>query len=168
MVMLRSRRRRTANFVCALAAAGATSVLVTMPATAAPRSAIVLASSDTTRGTALVERFFDLLQDGNVKGLKALLSSGFQLQGADGGYLDKQEFVADPPDVESYDLSNVKVTRAGDVLVVRYDVQAVVTIDGVSQSRDPAPRLSVFVHGKRGWQLVAHANFNVPAEEPAQ
>jgi hypothetical protein len=154
--------------VCALVVVGAAGLAVAPPATAVTHTSRSAASSDTTRGTALVERFFDLLRDGDTKGLKTLLSAGFQLQGADGGYLDKQEFVADPPDVESYDLSNVKVTRAGDVLVVRYDVQAVVTIDGVSQSRDPAPRLSVFVRGKRDWQLVAHANFNVPAEEPSQ
>ena len=60
------------------------------------------------------------------------------------------------------------MTRTGKVIVVRYDVAAVVTINGVQQSRDPAPRLSVFVEGKKGWQMVAHANFNVAAQEPQQ
>jgi hypothetical protein len=53
------------------------------------------------------------------------------------------------------------VTRAGKVIVTRYEVAAVVTINGGPQSRAPAPRLSVFNKGKHGWQMVAHANFNV-------
>ncbi len=87
------------------------------------------AADDTAKGTKLVERFFDLLVDGNTAGMEKFLSPAFQLQGADGGFLDKEEFIADPP---------------------------------------PAPRLSVFTKGKRGWRIVAHANFNVPAEEPQQ
>ena len=55
----------------------------------------------------------------------------------------------------------MRVTRSGKVIVVRYDIAAVVTISGVQQSRAPAPRLSVFAEGKKGWQLIAHANFNV-------
>jgi hypothetical protein len=42
------------------------------------------------------------------------------------------------------------------------------TINGQQQSNDPAPRLSVFEKGSKGWQIVAHANFNVPAEAPTQ
>ena len=53
------------------------------------------------------------------------------------------------------------MTRSGKVIVVRFDIAAVVTISGVQQSRAPAPRLSVFAEGKKGWQLIAHANFNV-------
>jgi Domain of unknown function (DUF4440) len=131
----------------------------------APRGA---PAEPTAKGTALVTRFFDQLESGDTAKLERLLSPAFQLQGADGGYLDKEEFLADPPSVESFEISNVQATRVGKVIVVRYDVEAVVTIDGVPQERAPAPRLSVFVQGKQGWQLVAHANFNVPVEEPQQ
>jgi hypothetical protein len=118
---------------------------------------------DTAQGTRLVERFFDLLKNGDAAGLEKFLSPAFQLQGADGGFLTKEEFVAKPSKVQSYQLSTVRVTRSGRVIVVRYDIAAVVTINGVPQSRAPAPRLSVFADGKKGWQLIAHANFNVPA-----
>ena len=53
------------------------------------------------------------------------------------------------------------------MIVARYDLVADVTIDGVKQSTNPAPRLAVFVKAKDGWQIVAYANFNVPAAEPA-
>jgi hypothetical protein len=124
--------------------------------------------ADTAKGTGLVERFFDQLEDGNAAGLEQFLSSAFQLQGADGGFLTKEEFLANPPKLDSYELSGLRVTRTGKVIVARYDVAAVLTINGVQQSRDPAPRLSVFVATKKGWQLVAHANFNVAATQPQE
>ena len=148
----------------AAALAGVPAVASAATPTTAPRGS----DDDTAKGTKLVERFFDLLVDGNTEGMGKFLSPAFQLQGADGGFLDKEEFIADPPEVESYELSELRATRTGNVIVTRYDVTAVVVIDGVPQSRDPAPRLSVFTKGKRGWRIVAHANFNVPAEEPQQ
>jgi hypothetical protein len=124
--------------------------------------------ANTAKGTALVEQFFDLLQERDAAGLARFLSPAFILQGADGGVLDRDDFLANPSQVESYDLSNVRVTRTGKVIVVRYDVAAVVTINGVPQSRAPAPRLTVFAKGKDGWQMVAHANFNVAAPSTGQ
>jgi hypothetical protein len=135
-------------------------------AAAAPSAAT--SNADSTKGTKLVDRFFDLLKNADAAGLEQFLSAAFQLQGADGGFLTKADFLASPPKIQSYQLSGVRVTRTGKVIVVRYDVAAVVTINGVQQSRDPAPRLSVFVKGKTGWQIVAHANFNVAAQEPQQ
>ena len=124
------------------------------------------ASADTQKGTELVEKFFTIIKDQDLKALKKFLSPAFQIQRADGSYLAKDEYLENPAKVESFELSEFRVTRAGKTLVVRYDSIADVTIDGVQQSTDPAPRLSVFVKGKKGWQIVAHANFNVPEEEP--
>jgi hypothetical protein len=141
-------------------------LLASVPAVGA--SAATGAGADTTKGTALVARFFDLLKARDATGLEKFLSPAFQLQGADGGFLDRDQFLANPSQVQSYDLSNVRVTRTGNVLVTRYDVAAVVTINGVPQARAPAPRLSVFAKGKHGWQMVAHANFNVAAPSTSQ
>ena len=141
-------------------------LLAAMPAAAVVASVPQGAKDNTAEGTELVERFFDLLVDGDIGEMAKLLSPAFQLQGADGGFLTEDEFLQSPPEIESYEIDNIQVTRAGNVLVARYDVTAVVTIDGVAQSRDPAPRLSVFMKVKKRWQMVAHANFNVPAEEP--
>ena len=129
---------------------------------------VVAGAAPTERATSLVERFFDTLVEEDGSALKRFLSPAFQLQGADGGFLTKADFLASPPVIESYELDNVKATRAGSVIVVRYDVTAVVTIDGVPQSREPAPRLSVFTKGKNGWQMIAHANFNTSEDDPQQ
>jgi hypothetical protein len=133
-------------------------------AVAAPSAAPRDADVNTQKGTALVEKFFNLLEDHDIKGLKKFLSPAFQIQRADGSYLTKDEYLANPAKVESFEITNLQATKAGDVYVVRYDVIADVTIDGKQQSMDPAPRLSVFVKGKHGYQIAAHANFNVPEE----
>jgi hypothetical protein len=143
-------------------------LLTSLGTGASVASAATTSDANTVKGTALVEQFFDRLQERDAAGLAKFLSPAFLLQGADGGVLDRDDFLANPSQVESYDLSNVRVTRTGKVIVTRYDVAAVVTINGVPQSRAPAPRLSVFVKGKDGWQMVAHANFNVAAPSTGQ
>jgi uncharacterized protein DUF4440 len=159
-----SRRRCAALVIAALSLAAASLASGGTAAAARPAAATAsTADAPTTKGTALVARFFDLLKAGDTKGLDQFLSTAFLLQGADGGVLDKASFVANPSKVASYDLTDVRVTRTGNVLVARYDVAATITINGVPQARAPAPRLSVFVKGAKGWQMVAHANFNVAA-----
>ena len=154
--------RRAVLVIVATAIVGC---LIALNAIAAPGSAPRDASATTQKGTELVERFLDLLEDGDTDGLEKFLSSAFQIQRADGSYLTKDEYVADPAQVESYEIDNLQATKSGNVIVVRYDLIADVTIDGVQQSQDPAPRLSVFAKSKRGYQMVAHANFNVPEEQ---
>jgi hypothetical protein len=135
---------------------------------ATPVAAHRASGSDAAKGRELVERFFDLLQDQDLAGLRRFLSPAFQLQRANGTFANKAEYLEEPAVVESYELRDLRVTRDGKVIVARYDVVADVTIDGQPQSTEPAPRLSVFTKGGRRWQILAHANFNVPAEEPAQ
>jgi hypothetical protein len=144
------------------------SVLTALALALAPAAGAVVrsdASADTQKGTELVEKFFTIIKDQDLKALEKFLSPAFQIQRADGSYLTKDEYLENPAKVESFELSGFQVTRAGKTLIVRYDSAADVTIDGVQQSTDPAPRLSVFVKSKKRWQIVAHANFNVPAEE---
>ena len=161
-------RRRSLRAAARVVVGATVTCLLTVGAAGAARRSTWSAGRPDGEGDRARHALFDQLESGDAAKLERLLSPAFQLQGADGGYLDKEEFLADPPSVESFEISNVQATRVGKVIVVRYDVEAVVTIDGVPQSRAPAPRLSVFVQGKQGWQLVAHANFNVPSEEPQQ
>ena len=79
---------------------------------------------DSAKRTALVERCIDLLEAGNTNGLGKLLSPAFLVQGADGGVLDKDDFVTNPSKVADDAFTNVRATGSGTVLVVRYDVTA--------------------------------------------
>lgn len=57
-----------------------------------------------------------------------------------------------------YALSDFKVTREGNVLVVTYIFTGHETMEGKMLSKQPVPRLSVFIETDQGWQLLAHAN----------
>ncbi|MCW2989965.1 MAG: hypothetical protein JWM73_559 [Solirubrobacterales bacterium] len=110
----------------------------------------------------LATEFLRLLHTDDTAGLRAFLSPQLLLQRADGTWLTKKQYLANPAHIESYSVSDVHGTRSGGVRVVRYTVVTRQTIDGQLFSADPVPRLSTYVKVKRTWQLIAHANFNAP------
>lgn len=117
--------------------------------------------ANTEKAEELVTEFFDLVaDDADPADLKAFLSPAFILQRADGSFADKAAYLEDPAIVESYEITDLQATRTGPVIVARYTVVVDSTVGGRQQATDPAPRLSVFVKGKDGWQLAAHSNFN--------
>lgn len=118
------------------------------------------------QGEQLVSKFLDLLHGPDTAGLAKFLSPAFLLQRANGEWSDKLGYLNDPAVVESYEIQDLWATRVGDNLVTRYQVVVDSTIDGQEQPTDPAPRMSVFVKGDRGWQLLAHSNFNAIAPAP--
>jgi hypothetical protein len=138
---------------------------------AAPTAHAAGSTSDEAQGQKLLERFLDALHpdaDGEVDiaELKKFLSPAWTLQRANGTSSTKPEYLEAPALVESYEIQNLDVTRDGPVLVARYEVVVDSTINGQPQSSNPAPRLSVFFKGPKGWQMVAHANFNELVETP--
>lgn len=108
----------------------------------------------------LASEFLRLLQAKDMPGLRAFLSPAFILQRADGTFLTKKQYLADPSQVTSFKVTDVHGTRTGDVRVIRYTAQTDQTIDGKKITGAPVPRLSTFVKVGRTWQIVAHANFS--------
>lgn len=108
----------------------------------------------------LAAQLFELLQNEDVDGLGHLLAEEFIIQRADGTHMNKAEYLANPPTVESFAVSDV-VGRQGteNVRAIRYTVQSSEIIDGQYITKDPVPRLSVFVWNGARWQLFTHANF---------
>ena len=121
------------------------------------------ASQYNAQGEAAVDNFFSLLQRQDTAGLDTLLSPAFQVVRADGSASNKTEYLADPPTVAAYEISDVETTVDGNIMVVRYTVTTKETIDDELYFEDPRPRLSVFVKVGDAWQLVGHANLNAPA-----
>ena len=160
---MRTLVRRFAGITVVALALGA---LVIAPAASAAGS-----TSDETQGQKLVERFLDALHpdaagEVDIADLKKFLSPAWTLQRANGTSSTKAAYLEAPALVESYEIQNLDVTRDGPVLVARYEVVVESTINGQPQSTNPAPRLSVFYKGPKGWQMVAHANFNELLPEP--
>lgn len=119
-------------------------------------------------GTALVEEFVEIatLSDADKQArLEDYLAPEFQIVRASGEVLDKVAYVANPSSVLDATVTNVAATQDGDVLVVSWSIEGVITIDGTT-SASAAPRLSVFHRGDDGtWRLAAHANFIPPELE---
>jgi Domain of unknown function (DUF4440) len=140
--------------LCVLAAIAAL-VLVAVPAASASQ---VATPEETARP--LVVKFFKLIRDRDVAGLVTFLSPAFQVQRADGSGAGKAEYLDRLPIVRKFTLANLKATRAGATLVVRYLATVEGLVNGKPYTPGPAPRLSVFHWTGKRWQLAAHANFN--------
>jgi hypothetical protein len=157
----RRRLSLTRSVAVAVIAALALAALVAAPASAA--SAPRLKDPDAT-GEKLATKFLTLLQSGDRKGLAAFLDPAFQIQRADGTGANRSEYLANPAKVSTFTLGpEVAAMQHGDVLVVRWQLEVDVTVDGQQYSKTEAPRMSVFRWDGRQWRLVSHANFNVPA-----
>jgi len=118
-------------------------------------------SDPTAEGSALVNRFFTILQQpaaDKVDQLKTFLAPEFQIVRDTGDHLGKDAYLLNPASVATYSLSDLVVTQGSDVLVVSYVVTTEETINGVTQST-AKPRLSVFRWVDGGWHLAAHSNF---------
>lgn len=126
-----------------------------------PAAASTPAANSSSLGRRLVDRFFTELQQHDVTGLRALLSPAFQVQRADGSRLGKAAYFRHLSTIRSFKIRNLATTSNGSVLVDTYEVSADEVVNGKLLQTAYAPRLSVFVHAK-GWQLIAHANFNAP------
>ena len=57
-----------------------------------------------------------------------------------------------------YTLTDFNVTHAGPFIIATYFVSVEETIAGERLSREPTPRLSVFLHADDAWLWIAHSN----------
>ncbi len=87
----------------------------------------------------------------------------FLIQRADGSYLNRQQYLANPAKVSSLVIARVVARQRGGTLVARYEVTTSEIINGQPYLKGPLPRLSVFNWNRARWQLVAHSNFALPA-----
>ena len=147
------RRFRLMATVLALLAVGAGASAAAITATAKQGAGL---------GSTLVNRFFSELKHHNVAGLHRLLSPAFQIQRANGTRLTKAEYLQNLPNVIDYKLRHFRTTSTHGAVVVTYQARTDELVDGKKVESSFAPRLSAFSLGDRGWQLVAHGNFNPP------
>ena len=160
---------RTGVAVAALLLVLATSGLVacsdqtsstTTTTTAIGSTAPVLADPSAT-GRELATRFMTILQQQDGAALSAFLADGFVIQRADGSTATRDQYLASPISVSSFELGpDVLGVQDGDVLVVRWSVAASEATGAGAYGRTEAPRLSTFVWRDGAWRMVSHANFN--------
>ena len=125
-------------------------------------SAAIAAEQDDVQaqGVAALKVFLAAAVAGTPQAFDPVLAPEFQIERADGSGLDKQGYLKSnlPKFAAMPEVSGVKVTGTGDILVVRYDITLDATRDGKRVQRH-APRLTVFRKQGDAWLVVAHANF---------
>jgi hypothetical protein len=137
-------------------------LLLAVPASAqtSAQAAPVL-DDPTAEGVALIDGYMTILglpADAKATQLDELLAPAFQVVRSNGDRQDRAEYLAAPPAVETYTITDALATQDDDVLVVSYLFEASEALDGVEQTTT-APRLSVFRWSGDAWLLEAHANF---------
>ncbi|HAJ38685.1 MAG TPA: hypothetical protein DCL15_23710 [Chloroflexi bacterium] len=123
------------------------------------------ADEDLALGKQLVTQYFDALRDGDTATLEALLSPAFQLVRASGERFDASDYLDNLPRFAAYEVNDLKVTHAGDMLVASYTVRTGSKPEA-GKLDPPAPRLTVFQQIDGDWKLLAHANFTTPVTMP--
>jgi hypothetical protein len=97
-----------------------------------------------------------------------VLAPGFIIVRANGDVHDRDAYLADLPELTSYELHDFQATQSGDVVIVSYQTEVDLVTDGVEQPDARAPRLSTFQCVDGEWDVVSHANFGAINAEPAE
>jgi len=130
------------------------------PAEAGAAKSGVLKGNPTNKR--LASEFLRLLKAEDKPGLKRFLDPAFLLQRADGEYLTKPQYLADPSKVEDFRIRGVVGKRAGKVRVIRFEANNIQTINGEPVPAAWIPRISTFSKASGAWRLIGHANFSEP------
>lgn len=122
---------------------------------------------DLALGTSLVEQWRDITTG---KSSAKVRHPANQIQLADGsGWPTTDDAPIEWAPARAYDFEDVGVARNGDLLVASYDaVVSDLEVEGEEYRATATPRLLTYLLSPEGeWQLIALANFTVPAEIPA-
>lgn len=113
------------------------------------------ASELSSVGEELVPQLWSDMKERNVESI----APGFQSVHQDGMRDREAELkLIEGLNLGEYTLSDFNVTQAGSVIIATYCVSVEETIAGERLSREPTPRLSVFLHADDAWLWIAHTN----------
>jgi hypothetical protein len=117
------------------------------------------AESEQCQGEVLLRQLWEDMRKADMNALEKTLANGFQSVHQYGTSDREQELeLLKKLNFDKYTLSDIQITQNGPVIVATYFVSVEETIKGHRLSKEPAPRLSVFLKTDSGWQWIAHAN----------
>jgi hypothetical protein len=115
--------------------------------------------TDTALGEQQVEKLWSDFAQADLAALDRYVAPGFQSLHEDGARDWSQErLLVAGLKLSPYVLSDYKVTREGDVLVVTYLCRVGETIAAARLAKAPTPRLDVFQQTAGEWKLLSHVN----------
>ena len=91
-----------------------------------------------------------------------LLDPTFLIVRGSGSFAGCDDYLANLPDLRSFDLSDIEEVRSDTGVGLRMIVTADLTIDGEPFRTEPAPMLASFRWEDGRWRLVAQGNVNLP------
>jgi hypothetical protein len=124
-------------------------------------STTLAADNDTDTARALISSFVEAVIAGPDK-VAPLLAPEYQIMRSNGVGYDRAGYIGRGAGSvraqRNYAYDDVVVTKADDILVVRYFLRIEETIDGKAITRR-TPRLTVFRKISNEWKITAHSNF---------
>ena len=121
-----------------------------------------------TLGENLLRQVWRDIKNRDMDALDSRIARGFQSVHSFGASdrAHEMELIAGL-DINQFSLSDIEITRNGPVITATYFVSVEETIKGERLSKEPAPRLTVFLETADGWKWIAHANLK-PMEQSAK
>ncbi len=117
------------------------------------------AATEKSLGEKLLFQLWSDMEKSDMEAIEKTISKGFQSVHQYGASDYEQEIeLIKGLKLGEYSLTDIKVTQDGPVIVATYFVSVEETIDGKRLSKEPAPRMSVFLKTDSGWKWIAHAN----------
>jgi hypothetical protein len=145
--------------------------LALMPATTVPPIGDAYSqtsAADNTIGQQQVERLWADFAKPDLSALDQFVAPGFQSLHEDGArdWAQERQLVAELK-LTPYVLSDYKVTRNGDVLLVTYQCKVGETIAAARLAKESTPRMDVFQQTDGGWKLLSHVNVRKISPQPS-
>jgi len=126
----------------------------TVAGTSAPAS-----PADAALGQQQVERLWTDFAKADLTDLDKFVAPAFQSLHEDGARdWPTERLLAADLKLTPYILSDYKVTRQGDTLLVTYQCQVGETLAAARLSKEMSPRMDVFILSNGEWKLLSHVN----------
>ena len=112
-------------------------------------------------GERLERLWWDQQKNQDIAGLTKLMSPAFQSINSKGAQdLSFNLAIIKAEKLGKYELTNIKVTKSQDNLIVTYQIAVPENYLGQKMSSKLHYRLDVWTKTTIGWQIIAHANLN--------
>jgi hypothetical protein len=126
---------------------------------------VIEAKKVVSLGEQLETQMWKYLKANDIENIEKMIAKGFQSIHEFGANNRAEELeLIKKLDLGKYKLTNFKVSQNGPVIVVTYFVSVEETIKGKRLTKEPAPRLSVFLKTPEGWKWISHANLKSPSK----
>ncbi|MBC8314160.1 MAG: hypothetical protein ISR57_08790 [Bacteroidales bacterium] len=114
---------------------------------------------ETQEGEAQVYQLWNNLKQKNFEIIEKSMASGFQsIHQYGANDLEAEMKLIYNLEMSDYTITDLIITSNEDLIIATYFVSVAETIDGVRLSKEPAPRMTIFIQIDDEWKWIAHAN----------